>query len=509
MPAYNEINEQSASALIAQASNSQEIIWLMDVHENGRGYNPFNELMGGWGGVKPIKEILDTRKVKGDTIVCTAEAPLGGRGVSGDGDRTGYEEHRKYGTFTVQVGWHWHGVGESKIASSQTVIGSTYDKSCKRLLREWLGRLKCDFIEATLLANMHERNTIRANNRSSVDALGTADICTDTTIAWAKFIAGGIQCKPINIGTSKGNQRILRYYFQGNGYLLGHWTRSSTWKALLTAAGQRGGDNYYFGGHLPEVDGCMVNNWTIEDSSGDAPQGAFCAPRAFLGVAITADNEVQVIKGGGGGADATQTAAAAAKTDVGYFQYFPNAAFTAFNRTVIPAVTGVNKYLMIMNLSGSNTGKFGFYTYQATNGNTITPTERLRASGDVTGDNIAVTTLTGSSIVWGTAPWESGILTDAHPVGSLIVPVNAKGMPYVRGYLFGQDAILAGYGSNDGTPSGAFGSRTDEKQHHGKNKAIGVEIVWGASVMKLANYLVNGYVVVEGACPLPGMPTIS
>lgn len=34
MPAYNEINEQSASALIAQASNSQEIIWLMDVHEN-------------------------------------------------------------------------------------------------------------------------------------------------------------------------------------------------------------------------------------------------------------------------------------------------------------------------------------------------------------------------------------------------------------------------------------------------------------------------------------------
>ena len=64
----------------------------------------------------------------------------------------------------------------------------------------------------------------------------------------------------------------------------------------------------------------------------------------------------------------------------------------------------------------------------------------------------AVTTLTGSTITWNTAPWLAAAsgsyagLTDAHPIGSLIVPVNSKGVYCVRSLVIGQDFMMTEIG---------------------------------------------------------------
>lgn len=503
MATLTAINQQSVTDLVALSPTyAKEILWMGDIAMDRERYNPFVDLMGGAGGCHPIKEVGNTSKVRGNTIVITQEADYGGKGISGDNTLLGNEEERKYSQFAVTIGWHRHAIAESKQAKQGTFIGSTFDKSVRAGLRRWASRLKADCIEATMHAEATALNRIFAGNRADKDKLGSNDVMTLQTIRQAKLLAGGIGCREIEIAKAEGNQRILKYYLQGCDWLMDGMVNSGRWETLLATAGERGPKHYLFGGHLPEVDGVILNNWTISMTSADAAQGAFCSPRAHLGVAITADNTAPLIKGGGYNGNATLTTNAVAKTLNDYMRYFPLAPFNAFDRDIIAAGSGT-AFLLIMNTSGSDAGKFGFYAYTACDGKTIQTTKRLRATAS--GD--AEATLTGSTISWTSGPWV-GLTTDAHPIGSLIVPCNSKGQPYVHGYLFGNDAILCGYGSIDGTPSGAFGKRITEDNDYGKNKGIGVELVWGVKAMENAAKIVNGYVLITGAYNLPGMPEI-
>lgn len=520
MATYTAIDAQTVAELVAQSPTyARQIIWVSSIQMDAERYNPFSELMGGLGSVKPIKEVLDTSKVRGNTIVFTQEAGLGGKGVEGNTSLVGAEEARKYSQFTLTIGLHRHAVAETVTTKDLTFIGTTFDQSARRGLNEWVQRLKCDCIEATMLGSKETYNTLYAGNKSSINALTSTDVVTKATISQAKIMANGIKMKEIEIARAKNGQRILKYFFQGNDYLFQGLRENSTWESLLATAGVRGDTNYLFAGHLPEYDGVMLNNWAVSNTAADAAQGAFCAPRAYLGEAIPAkgtSTALTVLKGGGFNGSSVLTTNAIAKTGNDYFRYWPNAPFTAFEQTFISGDTSTNRYVMVIHGSGADIGKFSFFRYTTTDGYTLgggnitpTPTDDLKRLGSTSSGDYE-TTLTGSTITWGTAPWTSAYLSEGEiPVGSLMVPCNSKGQPYVCGYFMGNDAVYCGYGTVNGKPSTAMGQRVTEQQDYTNRFGIGVQMVWGATAYKNAALIKNGYIVVYGAWNAPGMPEVS
>lgn len=511
MSNYTAVNYQSISAVAAQMSDPRQIQWLWSVHTQARFSNPYDMLTGGFNGARPIKQILSTSQQHGTRVVFTRDAQLGGRGVSGTGTYIGTEEKRVVGQYELNFGHHFFGVAEEDLAGDQTAvgIGGKFDQKANPLLANRLRRHDMDVLEATALAGAHFLNSVYPNGKSSVNSLGTADYISHTSVTQFKNKAPSAMVSPINVSRI-GTEVISKHFLTGSQYALGSLMQSASLQTLISNGSARGAQNELFGGNLPDWDGTKLNKFEIIDDDSDGPKGSFLCPRAYLGVAITASNTAPTIYGGGATGAASRSAAAAAKTDVGYFQAFPGAPYAANGRTIIAQETSANKWVMIQNTSGSDVGKFGFYTYTTTDGNTITATERLRASAS----GGAVITLTGSTITWNTAPWTatgSGAymgLTDAHPVGSLIVPVNSKGVYYVRSLVIGQDFMMTGYGSIDGSPSGAMGKRVTEYQDYASKLGIGLRRVFGMDVIKNTYGLANGYLLVTSACKLDGMPDI-
>ena len=511
MANYTAVNQQSISQVAAQLGDPREVQWKWSVHTMARFDNPYDMLTGGFNGARPIKQILSTHSMHGTRTVFTRPARLGGRGVSGTGTYVGTEEKRVFGQYELNFGHHFFGVAEEDLAGDQTVIGlgGKFDQAVMPLLADRLRMHDRDTLEATALAGAHMLNTVYPNFKTSINSLGTADYISHTSITQFKNQAPAANVRAINVSKYQ-HQVVSKHFLCGSQYALGQLMQSSSLQALIAQASPRGAQNELFGGHLPEWDGCRLHKFEVEDDDSDGPKGSFFAPRAYLGVAIAANNTAPTIKGGGVMNNSTRSASAAAKTDVGYFQAFPGAPYAANGRTIIAQETSDNKWVMIQNMSGSDLGKFGFYTYTTTDGNTITTTERLRASAS--GD--AVTTLTGSTISWNTAPWTatgSGSyqgLTDAHPIGSLIVPVNSKGVYFVRSLIIGNDFMMTGFGTLDGTPSTAMGKRVTEDQNYGAFAGIGLRRVFGMDVIKNSYGLANGYMLVVSACKLPGMPDI-
>jgi hypothetical protein len=511
MANYTAVNHQSVAAVAGQMADPREIQWKWSVHTLARFSNPYDMLTGGFHGARPIKQILSTTQMHGTRVVFTRPARLGARGYSGTGTYVGTEEKRVFGQYELNFGHHFFGVSEEDMASDQTVVGlgGKFDQAVMPLLADRLRMHDRDTLEATALAGAHALNTVYPNSKSGVNALGTADYISHTSITQFKNQAPAANVRAINVARHQ-EQVISKHFVCGSQYALGNLMQSASFQGIISNAGVRGGDNELFGGHLPEWDGCRLHKFEVEDDDADGPKGSFFAPRAYLGVAIAANNTAPVIYGGGITGNSARSASAAAKTDVGYFQAFPGAPYAANGRTIIPQETSANKHVMIQNMSGADVMKFGFYTYTTTDGNTITTTERLRASAS--GD--AVTTLTGSTITWNTAPWLAAAsgsytgLTDAHPVGSLIVPVNTKGVYYVRSLVIGEDFLMTGFGTIDGTASTALGKRVTESQNYGAFAGIGLRRVFGMDVIKNSYGLANGYMLVTSAFKLPGMPDI-
>lgn len=514
MADYIAFNTDTIANIVAQSPTyAKEIVWMARVAQDDAAYNPFADLMGGFDSVKPIKEVVDTQKIKGTTLVISRMAGLGGKGVQGATKLVGNEEKLKYNQFLLQIGLHRHAVAIDKMVKDQTAIGSAVDTTIRNGLRQVFSRLKCDCIEAAMIGESDTRNTLYANGRASLDVLGSQDYINQSTISQAKIMMNGLGGSPIEVARRAGNQRISMYYFQGNDRGFEGMRNNGQFQAIESTAGNRGDDNFVFGGHLPKWQGVMLNEWEIRNESADAAQGAFCQPKAYLGEAIpakaTTDDFAAQIKGGGWNGNSTLTTIAAAKTGNDYFRYFPNAPFAAFDRTIVAAAT-TRRYAMIQHASGADIGKFSFISYTDTDAYVLgkadfSDLERLGST--ITGDY--VTTLTGSSITWGTAPWTTAYLSEGEvPIGSLIVPVNAKGQPWVRSYMLGNDAIVTGYGSIDGKASSAFGQRVTETQDYQRDQGIGAELVWGVKCMENGAGIKNGYVLVYGAYNLPGMPDI-
>lgn len=311
-------------------------------------------------------------------------------------------------------------------------------------LGDWLGRYKTEQVFAATMLKINTENVMYANGKT-LNTLSSAD-----TLAWDEIITGGQAMKPLgglpaNISGANSDQPIWSQAVIATEAALLSLKTDPDYKTALQNADVRGRGNTIFkGGYLP-IDGHTVVPYNPIDHDGVGAVGSFLNPKAFLGVAVTSGTTAFAVKGGGNATDA-------AKTSKLYFKYFPGYAYKfvdtgVYSASDFPGTDGTNydgetKYFLICNTSGADAGKFGMYAYTTgNNGNQITVTARLAASAS----GIAATTV--GAVTWDTGVW-SGKHTDAHPIGSLIVPCNAKGVPIGDTLFLGQAFMLRGYGKH-------------------------------------------------------------
>lgn len=313
-------------------------------------------------------------------------------------------------------------------------------------LGDWLGRLKTDQVLATTMLKLNSDNVFYANGKT-LDTLASAD-----TLAWDEVVTGGQVMKPMgglpaNITGAGSDQPIWSQVVVATEAALLSLKTDSDYKTVLRDGDVRGRGNTIFKGGYASIDGHTILPYNPIDHDGVGAVGSFLNPKAFLGVAIEADGSGAAldVKGGGNATDAAKTAKL-------YFKYFPGHAYKfvdtgAYSASEFPGSAGAaydseEKYFLICNISGADAGKFGMYAYTTgNNGNKIAVTKRLAVG--TTGIN--ETTI--GSVTWDTGAW-SGKHTSAHPLGSLIVPCNAKGVPFGDTLFLGQAFMLRGYGKH-------------------------------------------------------------
>lgn len=499
---YTRVNASTVANLVALDAKAQEELWVKRVLMGADQENVFSDnMIGAPGSGKPFIRYDDLTKVDGNTINVPTLAPLGGPGTQGEGDRIGNEEKLRIGSFPVKIGRQWFGVGITDVAQEETVIGSQFDNVVNMLLRQRLGRKKSEDMMMTLKQAASASNTTRPNFKSTREQLRTADVPSTVTITKSGLQLSGLGGIPAKLGKSKTGAQVERYVFFGNQYALAPLASETAYLQALQYAQERGDNNPLFKGDFVDWNGHGIYRWYIRDHEAYGPTGSVILPRAFLGVAITAATTAQDIQGGG---DATGAALSPAPN---YFEAFSNAPWTYTNGNTVTADITTDRYVLIMNLSGPNAGKVGFYNYQVNNGNKLTMLKRLRAAAS----GIAYTTV--GNVTWDTAPWVaagSGSfagLTDAHPVGSLIIETNSYGVPFGGSFMLGEMAGICGHGSLKGR--NAMGARTEEHRNHGMDHGIGIETVFGSAATKRSDGKTPNYVYVEHTVPIDGLPTVT
>lgn len=499
---YAKVNVSTVANLVAQDAKAQEELWVKRIMKGAEQANIFyDNMIGGPGSGKPFIKNDDLTKVDGNTINIPTMANLGGPGTQGEGDRIGREEKMRIGSFPVRIGRQWFGIGITDVSKEETVIGSQFDNLSNMLLRKRLGKKKSEDMIMILKATATSSNIIRPNFKPTRESLRSADTVGTTTITRAGLAASGLGATPVRVGKSREGADIEMYLFFGHQYGLSAIKSESAYLQALQNAGVRGDSNVLFKGDFTNWDGHGIYRWMLKDHADYGPVGSTLLARAFLGTAITADNIAQAITGGGDTVGATLVPAP------NYFEFFSNSPYVFCNGNTVAADVSTVRYVAIQNLTGADAGKIGFYSFQVNDGNKLTVVNRLRAAAA----GAAVTTL--GNITWNTAPWVAAGagnfagLTDAHPVGSLIVEVNSYGVPFCGSLMLGEAAGVSGHGSLKGRNAAA--ARTEETRNHGMDHGIGVETVFGVAATKRVDGKTPNYVYIESAYPVDGFPAVT
>jgi len=514
MGADSAINVVDFATLTGGYADSQEVKWQQAIILGIRGRsNPFHGLIGGLNGMKPITEIMDFKTVMGKEIVVTLDRPLGGAGVQGPASQNkvvGKEENQVPATYRAKVGLFAHMVAGEQIMETETVIGKDWDTRQRKKLTEYFAWKQADDIQFEMIVRAHSRNTIYPNNKSAIDQLGTADSLNLGTVDRAKLVLNRNQGQPFEIGRSEAGAEILSYLIMGPSTAYSGLASSNAYQQLLANADTRGPGNKLFKGGLPKYLGTYLYDWSVEDGTQIGPLAAPCTPVAYTAVDLpaTTTTTAQDINGGG------LKNADLSFTDRLFFQYYENSRYIGHEGVKRNADTTTTRYVGIYIFDGADAGKIAFYSYQVNNGNKLVMVNRLGAanSGQI------VTTLGSMTYANLQAAVGSngfaGVSTGIVPAGSMVFQVNAKGVPYVRSYGLGRNAILAGWGNLApnkayGSGGGSPGQRLFQAQDAGRIFSVGWQQVWGCRATEDANNMVNGYVLILSAYQPPGWPDIA
>ena len=400
----------------------------------------FSDMIGGPNAL--IWEKTDTSKGKGQKITFTVGSGFYDDPHIGEqtfGSNADYEEYL-LGSHELVVDWARHGVKSSD--RSEEVMGMRGEIASRFNVEQgnWVGRLKSEQLFMLFREGIGSENILYANGKT-FDTLAATDTLNMDDIIALGTIMGGRGGLPAEFSTINKNIVERNAVISAKDSLFS-LKMDPNYRALLQQTVEAGAAKVPFRGGYVDVDGHFIREYKVVEHDGEGAIGSPLLPMARLGVDIAAGTTAFDIMGGG-------NPVSAAKTKKTYFRHFPNHAY-AFIGNTDPKAGGVTllgkdnntHYVLVINPPNAavDPGKIGMYGYTVGNdGNKITITERLGASA------AGVRATTVGSVVWNTGVW-SGLHTDVHPEGSLIVPCNAKGQVYADTLMLGRRCAYRGYG---------------------------------------------------------------
>lgn len=491
MATYNETPPNTGAGMSALSANDVRKLWqkTVDIWEQNEDF--FAQFEGA-SPASPIRVKTDTEKGAGQSIRITNRSGYYGEGKSGDAlfETTADYEQTLINGYSLDVDWLRNATSSNERMEEVMGMRGEITSGDAAELGKWMGRQKT----ARMMMMFRERggtqNMVYAGGK-----LAESDLVSADGLDWDEITSAQAQLEPMGgrpakVGRVNGVD-VYRYVVIGTTPSLQSLETDADFKQVLREAGVRDSSNPLFTGGFVDIRGNMIKKYNPIDHDGRGPVGSAWNPKAFLGQAIVAGTTAIDVLGGG---DAT----AAAETNKLYFKFFPNYAFEFLPNDVLTAGTATQYFLIVNPRSGAGgDGKIGMYSYTTgNNGNKITITGRL---GSVAA-GVRVTTL--GSVVWNTGVW-SGLHTDAHPIGSTIIPCNAKGTPIGDTVMLGASAALRGYGKYRN-------HRTQEEVNGGFVTRRYISSVFGQTLRKDRMDRIPGFIKIRHAIKYAGLgiPTV-
>ena len=388
----------------------------------------FANLEGPEGSDRPVWVKTDLAAGGADKVFFNAIASLGGNGVHGDELLEGNEESLAIGSYSCAVDFVRHAVGLTKKDIEFLAAGRSIEAAAAPLVAKWLGRKRQRDMLMKYISSAAGLNTLRPNNKAGRDSLLATDTLSTSLIAQANAVSTSIGASPINI-MEDGFSKVYEMLFLATEDSLTPLANSSTWLQAQQYAGTQGDSNILFRGGFTRWNGNTILHHKVVDADTPGPIGSPLLPKALLGDPIAVGTTAIAITGGGRPSPGTANK---------YFECFSGAPYRYLESDATGSTDNGTYYEVIVNVSGPDKGKWGFYSYSgsANDGNKITITGRLGSAAS----GARVATLGGVT-------WDASKNTDAHPTGSVILQANANGVPIGFSLCLGKGSGLRAYGS--------------------------------------------------------------
>lgn len=490
--AYNIDSPNTGTTLVAGAPDAQRTLWEKGAklfEQTTDFFRPFE----GMAAFYPIQSKTDLSKGRGQKITFTTMAGLYGRAHIGEElfENGDHFEQIRLGTNDLEVDWFRHGVRFTERGEEVLGMRGELEVGLPEALGAWLGRLKTRHMFHQFLKKGDAAMNYRfINNRSSANALLPEDTLSHDAIVQAGAQMQRANGRPAYVGTDQGKNPIHKYVVVSTSDALFSLDMDPDYKAAKIDAGLRGAENLFFKGGYANLRGHVIKEYTAIDHDGAGPVGSPINPKAELGVAIASGTAAVAITGGG-------YSEVASLSRVDYFEDFPNFAFR-FAPGDIVTPSGDDFYVAIVNQSGADTGKFGFYKCSTNNGLTLTMTERLAATtggggADITKDQV------------GNVVWDADKNTVAHPEGSLVILCSENGAPIGYTLFMGAAASRRGYGKYQRR-------RVTDDHEGGFVRDVFIQSVFGQAPRRDVRGRAPGFLVLAHAINYPGItldPTLA
>ena len=391
----------------------------------------------------PIWTKNDTAKGNGAQITFTTTSGYYGEGKYGEEvfEATTDFEQDDISSFNLKVDYVRNASSRSVRADEIMGLKDDLKGMVNVKLGAWLGRLKKDQIQGKCVLTLPNENRIYAGGKT-LATLGTADVLSYDDIVTTGYAMKPLGGQPADISTSGRNSIWSQLFIPSESQAMS-LDLDPDYKAILQNADVRGMQNASFKGQWHNLRGHAIVPYNGLNHAGKGAVGSFLAPEAYLGLAISGTTDAARTISGGGADNSDGSLTGSGKPL--WFKYFPGHDYRFVDTGVldvsassIGVVSGTN-YAIIYNTTGANAGKWGFVKYTTgNNGNAITITEFLTGQADGTYRKGTV----------GSVTWNSAINTEVWASGALIIPANAKGVPFGHALVLGAGGIVRGYGED-------------------------------------------------------------
>lgn len=488
MGTYNsDPTVNTLATAVAADPNVKAKLWskLLEVGANTE--DDFKKFEGEPESLKPFWKKRELAADGGDIIVFTTIGEAAGPGVRGEAELTGNTSKTRLATYQVQVDWWRDAVELTKKQIKFLAAGKSLETVLLGMLSRKLGRKRMyDMMMA--LIRKGNGNLMRPNNRQSRDQIRYSDVMTPAFLVSGKARLQGLGGRPVGLGKSPSGSPVHNFLAFIGQDAMTNIRNSSSYQNALNNAAARSADNPIFSGKLVDWQGLFLWEHIIVNPDADDALGSPMQPYGLLDTAIASGTTALDIRFGLGSTDSKPL----------YSGFYPGYDWVWVEGQ--PAAPDSNDYYVwIVNVSGVNAGKCGFYKYTGTsnNGNKLTTKAEAGDSAGA-GGRLAAATSGYASTKIGQVSWDGTTMTDAHPVGSIIIPANQYGTPIGYSFLFGAGAALRAEGS-------ITANKIYQDRDYGFVKGMGYEGIWGQGPTFDTQGKTRHYIVMEHAVEYAGI----